>query len=223
MAQERVRQWALRIVPEAADADSKVKRIRCQTDVQVLDTWDAPFLGRDSWCEEMEALLAMHAEVLPARKHTVMFSAEDSAGNILSQTATTILGKNKEAQEFNANNGVKAFADAMQSLSTTMEKVLHTARVQCDSVGKTCETLAEGYQKMVEIVKEKADEEVANAGGDDGVLDQVGENIARQALAKLDEYGPTLLELGKLYLQNRSPAASAIANAVQHAQGKAAS
>lgn len=222
MAQERVRQWALRIVPEAADAESKVKRIRCQTDVQVLDTWDAPFVGRDSWCEEMEALLVMHAEVLPARKHTVMFSAEDSAGNILSQTTTTILGKNKEAGDFNANNGVKAFSDAMASLSTTMEKVLSTARIQCESVGKTCETLAAGYQEMVEIVKAKADEDVANATGNN-VIDEVGENIAKQALAKLDEYGPTLLELGKLYLQNRSPAASAIANAVQHAQGKAAS
>lgn len=222
MRQERVRQWAIRVVPEAADADSKVKRIRCQTDVQVLDTWDAPFAGRETWCDEMEALLLMHAEVLPQRKHVVMFTAEDSAGNVVSQTSTTIAGKNKEAGEFNANNGVKAFSDAMASLSQTMEKVLHTARVQCESVGKTCETLAAGYQEMVEIVKQKADEEVAEAQGG-GALDQVGEDIAKQALKKLDEYGPTLLELGKLYLTQRSPVASAIANAAQHTAGKAAS
>lgn len=218
MAQERLKQWALRMIPDGDGSEGKVKRIRCQTDTQILDTWDAPFAGRETWCDEAEALIAAHAEQLPVRRHAILFTAEDSGGTILSQCTTHCMGRNKDAAEIGVNNGAKALTDAMNGIAQTVNTVLGTARQQCESLGKTVETLSEQVQDLVELHKAKTEKEIAET--------EMGSQVASMFIQKLDEFGPPLLELGKLYLtsKNNPSAVSAIVQAAANGAttGKAA-
>lgn len=226
MAQERVKTWAIRFVPEAADVDSKVKRIRAQTDTQVLDTWDAPFAGRGTWCDEMEALLEAVAEQLPTRKHSVTFTAEDAAGAVLSQCGTWITGKNKDAADLASNGGPKALADAMNSMAGTMERIMASGRLQCDSLGKTVDTLAAQCQALVELHKEKTEREIVEREHN-LITGGVENEIGKIAISKLEEYLPPIIELGQMWFESKgvarkTPAASAILHAVATtATGKA--
>jgi hypothetical protein len=224
MAQERVRQWAIRFVPEGTDTESKVKRIRAQTDTQVLDTWDAPFLARADWCAEMEALLDMVAEQLPTRKHSVTFTAEDAAGAVLSQCGTWITGKNKDAADHASPGGPKALADAMNSMAATMERIMASGRLQCDSLGKTVDTLSTQVQDLVELHKVKTEREIVERenGGASGIDNELGQLVVK----KIEEYAPPLIELGQMYfeskgVQRKTSAANAILHAVTTTNGKA--
>jgi len=225
MAQDRVRQWALRFVPDKADEDSRTKRIRVSTETAILDTWDAPFAGRDAWCEEMEALLACTADQLPIRRHGITFTAEDATGNVLSQCLTSVQGKNKEAADMGGTNGVKALADAMNSIAATADKVLATARLQCDSLGKTVAALSDEVQDLHTLARaQRAKDTVAGEDGDP--------ELTRIVLAKVDEYAGPLIELGKMYMETKgatppkpsdSAAVRSIVQAVTSTNGKAAS
>jgi hypothetical protein len=227
LSQDRVRNWALRFVPDKADEETRTKRIRVSTETTILDTWDAPFAGRDSWCEEMEALLSCTADQLPIRRHGITFTAEDAAGNVLSQCLTSVQGKNKEVADLGGTNGVKALADAMNSIASTADKVLATARLQCDSLGKTVAALSDEVQDLHNLARaQRAKDTVAGEDGESA-------EITKMAFAKLEEYGPQILELGRMYLEvkgatpsataTQSPAVRSIVQAVTATNGKAAS
>ncbi len=220
MAQDRVRAWAQRFVPEKADEESRTKRIRVQSDTQILDTWEAPFPSREDWCVEMEALLACTADQLPIRRHGVTFTAEDASGQVLAQCLTSIQGRNKEAAETGAN-GIKAVADAMNAVAATMDKVLASARAQLESATKALAAMSDEVQDLHELHRKKRALETLE--GSDG-----GENaVAAAALAKVEQYLPALVGLGEMWLETKgatpSQAVKAITQAVAHTNGKAAS
>jgi hypothetical protein len=220
MAQDRVRQWAQRFVPEKADEESRTKRIRVQSDTQVIDTWEAPFPSREDWCNEMEALLACTADQLPIRRHGITFAAEDASGQVLSQCLTSIQGKNKEAAETGAN-GIKAVADAMNAVAATMDKVMASGRAQLDAATKAFAAISEEVQDLHELHRRKRALETVEDGGDSA--------IGQVAIAKLEQYAPAILELTEMWLQTKganpstNSAVKAITQAVAHTNGKAAS
>jgi len=226
MSQDRVRQWALRFVPDKADEESRTKRVRVSTETTILDTWDAPFAGREAWCEEMEALLSCTADQLPIRRHGITFTAEDAAGNVLSQCLTSIQGKNKEAADLSSTNGIKALADAMNSIASTADKVLATARLQCDSLGKTVAALSDEVQDLHTLARaQRAKDTVSGEGDSDPELTRI-------VMTKIDEYAGPLIDLGKMYLETKgatppkpgdSAAVRSIVQAVTSTNGKAAS
>ena len=211
MAQERVRNWAIRFVPEETDKTSRVKRIRCSTADSVLDTWDAPFAGRDQWCDEMEALLDACAEQLAPRRHSVTFTALDANDSPLSQVQTTVVGRNKDAHDLSANGGPKALADAMNALASTQAKISETANRQLESATKTIETLSEELQGYLTNERTRRENEV-NGGENTG--DVVSHDIANRFVKLAEENGPALLELLKLTLQNKNPTAAQVIGAV---------
>lgn len=226
MAQDRVRQWALRFVPDKADEESRTKRIRVQTETTILDTWDAPFTGREAWCEEMEALLACTADQLPIRRHGITFTAEDATGNVLSQCLTSVQGKNKEAADMGGTNGVKALADAMNSIAATADKTLATARLQLDSLGKTVAGLSDELLDMHNLARAQRAKDTVSG------TDDADPELTRIVMQKIDEYAGPLIDLGKMYLEVKgatppkpsdSPAARSILQAVASTNGKAAS
>jgi len=210
MAQERVRNWAIRFVPEETDKTSRVKRIRCSTADSVLDTWDAPFAGREQWCDEMEALLEACAEQLAPRRHPITFTALDANDSPLSQVSTTIVGRNKDAHDLSANGGPKALADAMNALASTQAKISETANRQLESATKTIEALSEEVQGFMTIERTRRENEVngENTG------DVVSHDIANRFVKLAEENGPALLELLKLTLQNKNPTAAQVIGAV---------
>lgn len=209
MAQERVRNWALRFVPDEDDKTNRVKRIRCSTADSVLDTWDSPFAGRDQWCDEMEALLDACAEQMAQRRHTVTFTALDSNDSPLSQCTTSIVGRNKDAHDLSANGGPKALADAMSALATTQQKISETANRQLESATKTIEALSEELQGYAALERTRRENEINGTSG----ADPVGADIAQRFVKLAEDNGPALLELLKLTLQNKSPTAAQVIGA----------
>lgn len=223
MAQERVREWAKRFVPEKPDEEHRTKRIRVATETQILDTWEAPFPGRETWIEEMESLLSCSADQMPIRRHTVTFTAEDAQGVVLSQCPTTVQGKNKDASDLMGGNGVKAITDSMNALAQTMDKVLATARLQCDSCTKALGAMSDEVQDLHAVLRaQRAKDSVGNDSDSDAVT--------AIAIQKLEQYAEPIIELGKMYLETKgatprpsTPSAKVITNAVTDINRKAAS
>jgi hypothetical protein len=198
--QAKLRQWAERMIPDAKEGDKpedgKVHSIRLASDTQVWDTWYSPFPSPGTWCDEVEALLDAQADQLPIRRHTLTFTAEDSAGKPIAQQLTSVQGKNKEANELGGHTAAtKAIAEAIEGLTRTMNAILKSAETQVTSLTRTVESQAGQIHDMVELFKAKNEQAVAES--------EIGNQVGQMILSQVQELGGPLLELGKAYFESR--------------------
>lgn len=200
-----LRDWLQRTLPVRDGGEqSPIKTVQLTVDGGVvLETWEAPFQAPDVFFQEIDAVLAQLAEESPKRRVPVMFTAIAPDGAIKSQCPHSITGKNAAADALvgSGNNAAKAYSEAMEGLTRVMKAVLESARVQVESVTKTCQAQAEHIFELHELERERQKAELSTTEQSNGVNAYIGEQL-KGAL-------PLLMQAGEVFLNQRGVGAAA--------------
>lgn len=118
---EGFNRWVDRQVREVDQSGTAAKRIRMTLGTDTWETWELPVKPTD-FVAEVDAILSQMRIELPKKRHQVVFISEDANGMQLSQTTRTFVGGGSDAQV----TPEKAFAEAVDALSRTMQRVMQT-------------------------------------------------------------------------------------------------
>lgn len=190
--------WASKLFGVVSESGSTARRIRLTSDGQTWDTWDAPFATPAEWAKEAESLLNALTSELPVRRISMVFTAEDATGAVLSQLPRSVMGTNKQAAEIGTHGGAKALAEALASVAHTMDDVLKAAREQLNTQGERIRADAEEIRALHELYRAQRErdllEQVNSGAVDEFVQEQLkqGVPLALEAFgAWLDSYKKT--------------------------------
>jgi hypothetical protein len=207
-----LQQWAEKWINVVSEGGTIAKRITLTSEGQKWETWEHPFPKAEDWAREAEAMLSNLCEELPPRKHTMMFTAEEAAGAILSQMPKSIIGKNKGASEIGSQAGAKALSDALAACATTMDAILKSAAAWVATTTTRTESDAEEIRALHDLLRAKREEEALAVEQDGAVKAIIVEQL--KGLGPIVNTGLELwMEKRKQELVKKAP--SAVASAVE--------
>jgi hypothetical protein len=182
--------WAERQFRELDQDGERTERIRLISadGGGVWQVWERKELQNpDDWAAEAESYLSELADEWPTKPVQVIFIAETAKGNERSQLPRTVRGKNRHASDSVMRGEPKAIADAMDSVSRTMGKVLESANVQIEVLTKTVRDQAEQTHALLEFIREMNTEQALAA--------QQNQTAITELMSGAKEYIPTVLNL----------------------------
>lgn len=207
-----LQQWAEKWINVVSEGGTMAKRITLTSEGQKWETWEHPFPKPEDWAREAEAMLSNLCEELPTRKITMMFTAEEAAGGILSQMPKSILGKNKAASEIGSQAGAKALSDALAACATTMDAILKSAAQWVGVMATRTENDAEEIRALHDLLRAHREQEAVAEEQEGAVKTIIVEQL--KGLGPLLTAGAELwMEKKKTELAKKAP--SAVANAVE--------
>lgn len=200
-----LRDWVQRTIGVKEGDELAIKTVQLTADGGVvIETWQQPFGTVEQLESEFTAVLDQLATESPKRRVPVMFTAIAGDGQIKSQCPHSIMGKNAAADALvgSGNNAAKAYSEAMEGLTRVMKAVLDSARVQVESVTKTCQAQAEHIFELHELERARQQLELKTTEDTSGVNAYIGEQI-KEGL-------PLLLKAGEIFLSQRGTAAAKV-------------
>jgi hypothetical protein len=181
-----LRQWSEQLVGVVDQDGGGVKRIRLLgPDGSTWHTWDREALT-PSWPSDAEDYLNAMLDDWPTVKVSVMFVAEDAAGNVRSQLPKSVMGKNRATTKQGFFGGDKSISDMVEAVSRTAQRMLDTANGQLANQGETIKTLMEQNRLLLELVQGEREARALSDGWEGKVLEMIGPHVGPIAEALPD-------------------------------------
>lgn len=181
-----LRQWSETIVGVVDQDGGGVKRVRMiGPDGGTWHTWDREQLN-DKWPNEAEDYLNALLDDWPPVKVSVMFVAEDNAGNVRSQLPKSVMGKSRAAKPQGFFGENKSVGDMVDAVSRTAQRMLDTANTQLASQSETIKTLMEQNRLLLELVQGEREARALSDGWEGKVLEMIGPHVGPIAEALPD-------------------------------------
>ena len=191
-------QWAPRALEQAGENPSKTIQLKTDEGV-IFETWSAPFPPADEWIAQAKAVIASIADESPAKKRVgLMFTAIGAAsGEITTQCATSVMGKNAAADSMIGSGGAtaKAFSDAFVGIVATMNAVNKAAKEMVENVTAANRALTDqivDLREFAEAVQDQALVQKQQEGGMNEFLSQ-----------QLKDGAPLFMEAFSLWLDGQ--------------------
>jgi hypothetical protein len=188
-------QWAPRALEQAGD--NATKTIQLHSEGVIFETWSAPFPPADEWLAQARAVMESIASESPKGKRVpLMFTAVGAtSGEITTQSATSVTGKNAAADTMIGSGGAtaKAFADAFVGIVATMNAVNKAAKEMVENVTAANKALTEQIVDLREFAEAVQDQALVSKKQDASV----NEYLTQQ----LKDASPLILEAFGLWLE----------------------
>ena len=199
MSQAGLKVWAERYVGAVQQNGVRAEEVRLSAFEQVWGTWTVPdWQGSvENWVNEVVNLIHSYSEEWPTKMVQVFVEAYDAKGDAIGRYIYATKGRNREATAKLYGGEQKAFADAMQSVSATMQKLLDAATQSAELANRNAQTMAmQNAQLMQVLLAERLERQQAQ-------VETIAQQSDNQFQKTLLEQLPGFLELGKLWLQNQ--------------------
>ena len=192
--------WAERVIGIVEQDGNRAVRIRLTCEGQQWETWELEkgHLKPGEWVQEAETLMDALAEELSVRRHSLIYTAEEKEGTVFSQFPKSITGRNKQAAELGANQGVKAVAEGVASVVQTADKVLEIARRMMETQQKGIEDRDEEIRQLHELFRAVRAVELEE--------DQQGNKVSEAMIEQVKELGPIARLFAEAWLEKAAKA-----------------
>lgn len=144
--------WAERVIGVVEGDGATAVRIELVTshDLEVWETWHAPFGKADEWCTQAHAYMRSLEAEWPTRKVQILFQAKAENGEVLSRLPLSITGKNRAGA---LDSAAAAQSVAFDQIALTIEKLQRLCNTQLDAARRTSEVNAEVIFQQTQLIR----------------------------------------------------------------------
>jgi hypothetical protein len=179
---QQLQAWCEKLKREVTEGAPLARRIRLMTagEGTIWETWE-PVADLDAaqFANEAEQLISALALELPKRRVQLIFVAEDHAGASCANVIRSVTGQNAQAQDLGTQNGAKALADAMASVSKLMDATLEQSRkmmeFQAQRLENQQETIADFHEFFMAIRKAELEHTEQESAASKIMMEQVSQ------------------------------------------------
>lgn len=185
-------QWLEQVVRLVEQDGTRCERIKLITtdDGQVWNSWFPPFEGADALHAEVQSYIRSLETEWPARQVGVALVAESRQGEVLTQLPMRVTG---QARQGRVDSVAAANAVAFDSLASTFEKMQRLTNAQLDQARLQLEANVETIVAQTQLIRVYRHKEIEGTADTPTVTETL-----------LQEHAPTLLELGRMYLDTKT-------------------
>lgn len=177
--------FAIRTISEVREQGAPaVIRLQERGEADALCTWSQPFPPVDEWQRQAEAFLADLAMDLPARRHTMVFSAVMSDGTVLEQCHTALLGRGSKTSS--KDEGQRAVTQSMQAVASLVEQMTGAAATQIKQYQELHRQAMEQVQSTTRLLQAHQEQAIMVQEQQRATGDALAEAVKQQVPALLN-------------------------------------
>ncbi len=179
---QQLQMWCEKLKREVTEGAPLARRIRLMTagEGTIWETWE-PVAELDAvqFAADAEAMIGGLVLELPKRRVQLLFVAEDQSGATVANLIRSVTGTNAQAQDLGTQNGAKALADAMASVSKLMDATLEQSRKMMEFMAGRLEnqqeTIADFHEFFMAIRKAELEHTEQESAASKIMMEQVSQ------------------------------------------------